>query len=27
VGQEGEGSLKQNYAGNLSKEERIKIAE
>ena len=27
VGQEGEGSLKQNYGGNLSKEERIKIAE
>lgn len=27
VGQEGEGSLKKEYAGNLSKEERIAIAE
>ena len=27
VGQEGEGELKKEYAGNLSKEERIKIAE
>ena len=27
VGQEGEGQLKQQYQGNLSKEERIKIAE
>ena len=27
VGQEGEGELKQQYQGNLSKEERIKIAE
>jgi len=27
VGQEGEGQLKKEYAGNLSKEERIKIAE
>ena len=27
VGKEGEGDLKKEYAGNLSKEERIKIAE
>ena len=27
VGQEGEGAIKKQYAGNLSKEERIKIAE
>ena len=27
VGQEGEGEIKQQYQGNLSKEERIKIAE
>jgi uncharacterized UBP type Zn finger protein len=27
VGQEGEGELKKEYQGNLSKEERIKIAE
>lgn len=27
VGQEGEGELKKEYVGNLSKEERIKIAE
>jgi hypothetical protein len=27
VGQEGEGAIKQQYQGNLSKEERIKIAE
>lgn len=27
VGQDGEGELKQQYQGNLSKEERIKIAE
>ena len=27
VGQEGEGELKQEYQGNLSKEERIRIAE
>ena len=27
VGQEGEGEIRKQYAGNLSKEERIKIAE
>ena len=27
VGKEGEGELKKEYVGNLSKEERIKIAE
>ena len=27
VGQEGEGEIKKQYQGNLSKEERIKIAE
>jgi hypothetical protein len=27
VGKEGEGDLKKEYAGNLSKEERLKIAE